>query len=87
MPNDSTYGFRLYEKAIFDALAVSGTRWDFFAEQTLKFCLSNAKIEIVESEYLAPTARSVRLNFLLDGLGYARVVFRASIHKIGLKWY
>jgi GT2 family glycosyltransferase len=87
LPEDSTYGFRMYEKAVFDALAVSGTRWDFFAEQTLKFCLANANIKIIKGEYRASTARSVKLHFIKDGFGYIRVIIRTALHRLGLKWY
>lgn len=87
LPEDSTYGFRMYEKAVFDTLAVSGTRWDFFAEQTLKFCLANANIKVIAGEYQASTARSVKLHFIKDGMGYTRVIARTALHRLGLKWY
>ena len=84
---DSTYAYRIFDKATYDSLAISGTSWDFFAEQTIKTTLIGGKISMIDGEFTNPQFGNERFSIFFDSLRYFRLVIRTSLHKLGLPWY
>jgi hypothetical protein len=88
LPKDFTNSARMFDKNFFDALAISGNNWDMLAEQTIKCCLVEAKIETidvgvndfkVENDFRVPLAEAF--------LGICRLLPRTLMHKRIIPWF
>ncbi len=87
LPQDSTYAFRIFDKALYESLAVSGTSWDFFAEQTVKTILCKGIISPIDGNFIENNNSSLRFRLMPDALGYGRVLVRTLFHRLGLPWF
>jgi hypothetical protein len=88
LPKDLTNSVRMFDKNFFDALAISGNNWDMLAEQTVKCCLVEAKIETidvgvndfkVENDFEVPLAQAF--------FGICRLLPRTLMHKRIIPWF
>jgi hypothetical protein len=87
LPQDSTYAFRMFDKALYESLAVSGTSWDFFAEQSVKTILCKGAITSIDGKFRQSNDSSLRFKLLPDGFGYVRVLVRTLFHRLGIPWF
>jgi dolichol-phosphate mannosyltransferase len=85
---DSTYGFRAFNRTFVQALGISGQRMSVCPEMTFKVLLAGGKTVRIPG---APTAPMVReyTKFRLDHelAGYVRTLLRASLHRVGVRWF
>lgn len=85
---DSTYGFRAFNRIHVLELGTSANRFNIFPEMTLKVIESGGTIE-----YLAGAPQPVGVGgsekFKLPNeiLGYAGVLGRAALHRVGVRWF
>jgi dolichol-phosphate mannosyltransferase len=85
---DSTYGFRAFNRNYIQALGTSGNRFNVCPEMTFKVLLSGGSIEYVPGKQLSRRrggSQKFRLPF--EVVGYASVLFRAALYRVGLPWF
>jgi len=88
LPQDSTNSTRLFDKRIFDALAISGNGWDMLAEQTIKTQLVGEKIDVIDSNIPTFTREGdFKLPTLDLVFGLLRLSIRSLFHKLSLPWF
>jgi glycosyltransferase involved in cell wall biosynthesis len=85
---DSTYGFRAFNRVHVLELGTSSNRFNIFPEMTFKVLESGGTID-----YLAGSPQPVGVGgsekFKLPNeiLGYAGVLGRAALHRVGVRWF
>ena len=85
---DSTYGFRAFDRVYVQALGVNSNRFSLCPEITFKVLLSGGKIEYVPGRPTPyPGGGSTKFQLPYESWGYAYVLFRAWLHKLGLYWF
>ena len=88
LPKDFTNSSRMFDKYIFDALAISGNNWDMLAELTIKCVLAKTKIESIEVEVKDfKIENDFQITFLEAFLGIMRLLPRALMHKSKISWF
>jgi len=88
LPPDITNSTRMFDKRVFDALAISGVGWDMLAEHTIKTKLINESIHVIEAEI--PSFKRIgdfRISLHKRFFGITRIATRTILHKLGLLWY
>jgi glycosyltransferase involved in cell wall biosynthesis len=85
---DSTYGFRAFNRTFVQALGLTGRRLSVCSEITFKVLLAGGKTVRLPG---APTGPMVRdqSKFRLGGElgGYGVTLWRAFMHRLGLRWF
>jgi glycosyltransferase involved in cell wall biosynthesis len=85
---DSTNGFRVFDRKYVQALGLSSNRFSVCPEITFKVLLSGGKVAFVPGQ---PQTRpgQVAPKFALphEILGYAHVLGRAGLHRLGISWF
>lgn len=85
---DSTYGFRAFNRTFVQALGISGQRMSVCPEMTFKVLLAGGKTVRIPGVPSAPMVRE-HTKFRLDHelAGYIFTLFRASLHRVGVRWF
>lgn len=85
---DSTYGFRAFNRTYVLALGLAANRFNVFPEMTFKVIGSGGTVEYLPGA-LQPVGVGGSEKFKLpyEILGYAHVLGRAGLHRLGLRWY
>lgn len=85
---DSTYGFRAFNRTFVQALGLTRRRMSVCSEITFKVLLADGKVEHVRGAPTGPMLREQSKFRLGNELGgYAFVLIRARLHKLGLAWF
>jgi glycosyltransferase involved in cell wall biosynthesis len=85
---DSTYGFRAFDRVFVQALGVTSNRFNLCPEITFKVLLGGGKLEYVPGHPLPYRAGgSSKFELPNETFGYAYVLFRAWLHRLGLFWF
>jgi glycosyltransferase involved in cell wall biosynthesis len=85
---DSTYGFRAFHRTFVTALGLSAHSMAVCPEITFKVMLAGGKVVRVPGAQTGPMVRSQSKFSLPHELaGYAATLVRASLHRIGLRWF
>jgi glycosyltransferase involved in cell wall biosynthesis len=85
---DSTNGFRAFDRAFMQALGLRSTRLNVCPEMTFKTLLAGGELAYVEGQpRKKPGSGSDKFQLSNEILGYAVVLFRASLHRAGLRWF
>jgi hypothetical protein len=88
LPQDFTNSSRMFDKYIFDALAISGNSWDMLAELTVKCVLAEVKIDSIEVNIKNfKTENDFQIGFLEAFLGLTRLLPRSLLHKSKIPWF
>jgi hypothetical protein len=78
----------MFDKYIFDALAISGNSWDMLAELTVKCVLAEVKIDSIEVNIKNfKTENDFQIGFLEAFLGLTRLLPRSLLHKSKIPWF
>lgn len=84
--NDSTYGFKMFDRVFLQALGLSQNGFSISPEITFKALLAKGKVT-----YLVSSCKNVSLNrdFKLykEGLGYLWLLCRGCMHRLGVSWF
>jgi dolichol-phosphate mannosyltransferase len=86
--NDSTNGFRAFDRRFALALGLSSKRFSICPELTFKTLLVGGKIEYVQGaprELQSTGVEKFKLPHELPG--YAHVLLRATLHRVGFRWF
>jgi dolichol-phosphate mannosyltransferase len=86
---DSTYGFRAFDRVYVQALGVTSNRFNLCPEILFKVMLSGGKAEHVPGSPAVPFGGGGSTSFLLPNEigGYSYVLARAGLHRLGLYWF
>ncbi len=85
---DSTYGFRAFSRTFVQALGITGRRFAVCSEITFKVMLAGGKTVRVQGAQTGPMVREQsRFRLGHELAGYARTLARASLHRLGLRWF
>ena len=87
MPTDSTYAFRIFDKSVYEYLAISGNSWDMLAEQTVKTVLAKSRVENLDSKSLEIPSSKVKFSYFGNFWGYSRIVLRGFLHRTKVPWF
>ena len=85
---DSTYGFRAFNRTFVQALGISGRRLSVCSEMTFKVLLAGGKTVRLPGVPTGPMVREqskFRLGHELGG--YMITLVRASLHRVGVRWF
>ena len=88
LPKDFTNSSRMFDKYIFDALAISGNSWDMLAEQAIKCSLAGAKVDLIDvliNDF--NTENDFKVSFSEALLGILRLFPRTLMHKRKIPWF
>jgi dolichol-phosphate mannosyltransferase len=85
---DSTNGFRAFDRRFALALGLSSQRLSIFPELTFKTLLAGGAIAHVDGQPRYPPSTGVgRFTLPNEFVGYAHVLVRAGLHRLGLRWF
>jgi glycosyltransferase involved in cell wall biosynthesis len=84
---DSTYSFKMHNRMDMMALGLSSNRFSISPEITFKSLLSGGKIVYVPGRQGTRIYGISKFNFLKEGPGFAWILFRASLHRLGILWF
>ena len=83
---DSTYGFKMFDRAFVQALGLTQNGYSICPEITLKAVLAGGKVEYIPSTAsLSPLNKDFKL--YRDGLGYLWLLVRGFGHRMGILWF
>jgi polyisoprenyl-phosphate glycosyltransferase len=85
---DSTYGFRAFNRTFVQALGISGQRLSVCSEMTFKVLLAGGKTVRLPGRPTGPMVREQSKFRLGNELGgYLVTLMRASLHRVGFRWF
>jgi glycosyltransferase involved in cell wall biosynthesis len=85
---DSTYGFRAFNRIHILELGTSSSRFNIFPEMTFKVLESGGTIEyLAGSPQPVGVGGSEKFKLPHEILGYASVLGRAALHRVGIRWF
>jgi len=85
---DSTYGFRAFNRLHVLELGTSSNRFNIFPEMTFKVLESGGTIEyLAGSPQPVGVGGSEKFKLPYEVLGYGHVLLRATLHRLGLRWF
>lgn len=86
--NDSTNGYRGFDRRFASALGLSSRRFSVCPELTFKTMLCGGKIDYVDGQPRHGEESGVEKFKLPNELpGYAHVLLRAALHRAGYRWF
>ena len=86
--SDSTNGFRAFDRRFAQALGLSSNRFSICPELTFKTLLVGGEIEYIGGQPRRPANSGVeKFKLPHELVGYAFVLGRASLHRVGLRWF
>jgi len=85
---DSTYGFRAFNRIHVLELGTSSNRFNIFPEMTFKVLESGGTIDYLPgAQQPVGVGGSEKFKLPNEILGYATVLVRAALHRVGIRWF
>jgi dolichol-phosphate mannosyltransferase len=85
---DSTNGFRAFDRTFIQSLGLSSTNFSVCPEMTFKTILSAGEIAYLSGQPTPPPGEgSNKFKLGNEITGYALVLLRATLHRLGVRWY
>lgn len=86
---DTTYGFRAYDRIFVQSLGLSAQRFNVCPEMTFKVTLCGGSVDYVPGKSRALNqGGQTKFQLASEIWGYAYVLLRAAMHRIGLRrWF
>jgi dolichol-phosphate mannosyltransferase len=85
---DSTYGFRAFNRIHVLELGLSANRFNVFPEMTFKVLESGGTIEYLPgAQQPLGVGGSEKFKLPNEIFGYAAVLGRAALHRVGFRWF
>ncbi|MCX6570937.1 MAG: glycosyltransferase family 2 protein [Candidatus Aminicenantes bacterium] len=84
---DSTYSFKMHNRILMMAVGLSSNRFSISPEITFKTLLTGGKIVYVPGSQGVRIYGISKFKFLREGPGFAWVLFRAALHRLGILWF
>jgi glycosyltransferase involved in cell wall biosynthesis len=86
--NDSTNGFRAFDRAFMQSMGLSSTKFSVCPEMTFKTLLSGGAIAYVPGQpLLGPGEGSEKFKLRHEIFGYGLVLVRSALHRAGVRWF
>lgn len=86
--NDSTNGYRGFDRRFANALGLSSQRFSICPELTFKTTLAKGRVEYVEGQPRRRADTGVeKFQLPHELIGYLHVLWRAALHRVGLRWF
>lgn len=86
--NDSTNGYRGFDRRFALALGLSSRRFSICPELTFKTIFANGRVAYVGGQpRRSPDSGVEKFQLPHELIGYLRVLLRATIHRAGLRWF
>lgn len=83
---DSTYGFKMFDRAFIQALGLTQNGYSICPEITLKALLAEGKVGYVSS-VMKPSPLNKDFKLAREGLGYFWLLVRGAAHRRGILWF
>ncbi len=84
--SDSTYGFKMFDRVFIQSLGLMQNGYSICPEITLKALLAGGKVTYISSRFKTiPFNKGFRL--YKEGAGYAWLLIRSFLHRIGIFWF
>lgn len=85
---DSTYGFRAFNRIHILELGLASNRFNIFPEMTFKVLESGGTVEYIPgAQQPLGVGGSEKFKLPNEIFGYAAVLLRAALHRVGLRWF
>jgi glycosyltransferase involved in cell wall biosynthesis len=85
---DSTNGFRAFDRVFMQAIGLASNRFSICPEMTFKTMLAGGEIGYLAGQPLpAPGAGAEKFKLSNEIAGYGRVLARAALHRLGIRWF
>jgi dolichol-phosphate mannosyltransferase len=85
---DSTNGFRAFNRSFMQAVGITSTKFAVCPEMTFKALLAGGDIGYIAGQpHPVPGAGSEKFKLSNEIGGYAAVLMRAALHRVGLRWF
>jgi glycosyltransferase involved in cell wall biosynthesis len=85
---DSTNGFRAFDRVFIQAIGLSSNRFSVCPEMTFKATLAGGDVGYLPGQPLPrPGAGSEKFKLSYEIAGYAIVLTRAALHRLGIRWF
>jgi dolichol-phosphate mannosyltransferase len=85
--NDSTYAFKVFNRADAIALGMTSNRFSISPEITFKAMLSGKRVEFVKGAQGVRKAGLSKFKFMKEGPGFIYCLARAALHKTGIAFW
>lgn len=83
---DSTYGFKMFDRAFIQALGLTQNGYSICPEITLKTLLAGGKVDYISS-VMKPSPMNKDFKLAREGLGYFWLLVRGAAHRAGILWF
>jgi glycosyltransferase involved in cell wall biosynthesis len=85
---DSTYGFRAFNRIHILELGLASKRFNIFPEMTFKVLESGGTVQYVPgAQQPVGVGGSEKFKLPNEIVGYATVLGRAALHRVGVRWF
>ena len=84
---DSTYAFKMFDRARLMSLGLRSNRFSISPEITFKTILNGGKIIFIPSSQGVRQRDVSKFIFNKEGYGYVYVLYRALLHRLGIRAY
>jgi glycosyltransferase involved in cell wall biosynthesis len=85
---DSTNGFRAFDRVFMQAIGLTSNRFSVCPEMTFKATLAGGEVGYLAGQPLPrPGAGSEKFKLSTEIAGYAGVLARATLHRVGIHWF
>jgi polyisoprenyl-phosphate glycosyltransferase len=85
---DSTNGFRAFDRVFMQAIGLASNRFSVCPEMTFKTMLAGGSIGYLAGQPLPlPGTGSEKFKLSNEIAGYALVLLRATLHRLGIRWF
>jgi dolichol-phosphate mannosyltransferase len=84
---DSTYSFKMYNRIQIMAMGLTSNRFSISPEITFKILLLGGKIVYIAGSQGTRVYGISKFKFRKEGFGFAWVLLRAFLHRIGILWF
>lgn len=85
--NDSTYGFKMFDRVFLQALGLSQNGFSISPEITFKALLAKGKVTYLASSSCKNISLSRDFKLYKEGLGYLWLLYRGYLHRLGVSWF
>ncbi|HOW43041.1 MAG TPA: glycosyltransferase [Candidatus Omnitrophota bacterium] len=84
--NDSTYGFKMFDRVFLQALGLTQNGFSISPEITFKALLARGRVAYLVSAFKdIPLSRDFKL--YKEGIGYLWLLYRGCMHRLGVSWF
>lgn len=84
---DSTNGFRAFDRRFYQAIGLSSNRFSLCSEMTFKALLAGGEIGYLSGQPQPSAGGAEKFKLPHEIFGYGIVLIRATLHRIGIRWF